>query len=123
LSERVRSRNRKRDGQPGHLRKAAGVPHVLITRTPDGRLTFLQAIGSRRKDAIAAGLLGLGSAANLWCRLHRVQDDALACSKLAWPHRSADRCLVPSSARLRLSGFSSAPACLSWCFDAALTPR
>jgi len=34
----------------------AGAPHVLITRTPDGRLTFLQAIGSRRKDALAAGL-------------------------------------------------------------------
>ena len=33
---------------------AAGAPHVLITRTPDGRLTFLQAIASRRKDAIAA---------------------------------------------------------------------
>jgi transposase len=29
---------------------------VLITRTPNGRLTFLQAIGSRRKAAIAAGL-------------------------------------------------------------------
>jgi hypothetical protein len=26
---------------------------VLIVRTPDGQLTFLQAIGSRRKDAIA----------------------------------------------------------------------
>ena len=35
---------------------AAGAPHVLITRTPDGRLTFLQAIASRRKSAIAAGL-------------------------------------------------------------------
>ena len=35
---------------------AAGAPHVLITRTPDGRLTFLQAIGSRRKGAIAASL-------------------------------------------------------------------
>jgi Transposase IS66 family len=35
---------------------AAGAPHVLITRTPDGRMTFLQAIGSRRKGAIAAGL-------------------------------------------------------------------
>ena len=34
---------------------AAGAPHVLIVRTPDGRLTFLQAINSRRKDAIAAG--------------------------------------------------------------------
>ena len=37
---------------------AAGAPHVLITRTPDGRLTFLQAIASRRKAAIAAGLPG-----------------------------------------------------------------
>jgi len=35
---------------------AAGAPHVLITRTPDGRLTFLQAIGSRRKAAVAAGV-------------------------------------------------------------------
>ena len=35
---------------------AAGAPHVLITRTPDGRLRFLQAIGSRRKGAIAACL-------------------------------------------------------------------
>jgi transposase len=38
---------------------AAGAPHVLIIRTPDGRLTFLQAIGSRRKGAIAAGLPAL----------------------------------------------------------------
>jgi hypothetical protein len=37
---------------------AAGAPHVLIVRTPDGRLTFLQAIGSRRKASIAAGLPG-----------------------------------------------------------------
>jgi hypothetical protein len=29
---------------------------VLITRSPDGRLTFLQAMASRRKTAIAAGL-------------------------------------------------------------------
>ena len=29
---------------------------MLITRTPDGRLTFLQAIASRRKAALAAGL-------------------------------------------------------------------
>jgi hypothetical protein len=36
--------------------KAGGAPHVLITRTPDGRLTFLQALASRRKAAIAAGL-------------------------------------------------------------------
>jgi transposase len=39
-------------------RPAAGAPHVLIVRTPDGRLTFLQAIGSRRKADIAAGLPG-----------------------------------------------------------------
>jgi transposase len=35
---------------------AAGAPHVLITRTPDGRLTLLQAMASRRKAALAAGL-------------------------------------------------------------------
>jgi len=35
---------------------AAGAPHVLIVRTPDGRLTWLQAIGSRRKAAVAAGI-------------------------------------------------------------------
>jgi hypothetical protein len=29
---------------------------VLITRTPDGRLTFPQAMASRRKAALAAGL-------------------------------------------------------------------
>ncbi len=33
-----------------------GAPHVLIVRTPDGRLTWLQAIGSRRKAAVAAGI-------------------------------------------------------------------
>ena len=33
-----------------------GAPHVLITRTPDGRLTFLRAMASRRKTALAAGL-------------------------------------------------------------------
>jgi transposase len=35
---------------------ASGSPHVLITRTPDGRLTFLQAIGSRRKGSVAAAV-------------------------------------------------------------------
>jgi transposase len=41
----------ERDGKAG-----TGTPHVLITRTPDGRLTFLQAMASRRKTALAAGL-------------------------------------------------------------------
>jgi hypothetical protein len=35
---------------------APGAPHVLIVRTPDGRLTWLQALGSRRKAAVAAGI-------------------------------------------------------------------
>jgi transposase len=35
---------------------AAGAPHVLITRTADGRLTFLQAIPSRRKASVAAAV-------------------------------------------------------------------
>jgi hypothetical protein len=36
--------------------QAAGSPHVLIVRTPDGRLTWLRAIASRRKAALAAGI-------------------------------------------------------------------
>ena len=51
---------REEEEDPEEKQKtAAGAPHVLIVRTPDGRLTFLQAIGSRRKDAIAAGIPGL----------------------------------------------------------------
>ncbi len=42
---------------PEEKEKAApGAPHVLIVRTPDGRLTFLQAIGSRRKDSVGGGI-------------------------------------------------------------------
>jgi hypothetical protein len=48
----------KEDSDPEEKegKAAAGAPHVLITRTPDGRLMFLQGIASRRKAAIAAGL-------------------------------------------------------------------
>jgi hypothetical protein len=50
----------KQDNDPEEKKKtAAGAPHVLIVRTPDGRLTFLQAIGSRRRGDIAAGIPGL----------------------------------------------------------------
>ena len=35
---------------------AGGAPHVLIVRTPDERLTWLQTIASRRKEAVAAGI-------------------------------------------------------------------
>jgi transposase len=35
---------------------AAGAPHVLIVRTPDGRLTFLRALGSRRKGSVGGGI-------------------------------------------------------------------
>ncbi len=38
--------------------RPAGAAHVMIVRTPDERLTLLQAMGSRRKDAIAAALPG-----------------------------------------------------------------
>ena len=34
----------------------AGAPHVLIVTTPDGRLRFLQALGSRRKGSVGAGI-------------------------------------------------------------------
>jgi hypothetical protein len=42
------------EGRPA----AVGAPHVMIVRTPDERLTLLQAIASRRKDAIAGALPG-----------------------------------------------------------------
>ena len=35
---------------------APGAPHVLITRTPDGRLTSLLALGSRRKGSAGGGI-------------------------------------------------------------------
>jgi transposase len=35
---------------------AGGSPHVLITRTPDGRLAFFQAIASRRNSPVAAAV-------------------------------------------------------------------
>jgi hypothetical protein len=52
---------RDEDGEkdPEDEKAAVGAPHVLIVRTPDGRLTFLQAIGSRRKADIADGLPGM----------------------------------------------------------------
>jgi len=49
-------KERERDPGERQGKAGAGAPHVLITRTPDGRLTFLQAMASRRKAALAAGL-------------------------------------------------------------------
>jgi transposase len=40
----------------GKEKTAPGAPHVLIVRTPDGRLTWLQALASRRKGDVAAGI-------------------------------------------------------------------
>jgi transposase len=41
----------EKDGKP-----AAGAPHVLIIRTPDGRLTSLLALASRRKESVGGGI-------------------------------------------------------------------
>ena len=38
---------------------ASGAPHVLVVRTPDERLTWLQALGSRRKEDVTAGIPAL----------------------------------------------------------------
>ncbi len=38
---------------------ASGAPHVLAIRTPDDRLTWLQALGSRRKEDVTAGVPSL----------------------------------------------------------------
>jgi hypothetical protein len=40
-------------------RRAPGAPHVLVIRTPDERLTWLQALGSRRKEDVTAGVPAL----------------------------------------------------------------
>ena len=40
----------------GDEKTAPGAPHVLIVRTPDGRLTWLQALASRCKGDVAAGI-------------------------------------------------------------------
>jgi transposase len=46
-----------REQDPEQKEKAAaGAPHVLIVRTPDGRLTWLTALGSRRKGDVGAGI-------------------------------------------------------------------
>ena len=43
-------------GKKEDAKKAGGAPHVLIVATPDGRLAFLQALGSRRKGSVAGGI-------------------------------------------------------------------
>jgi hypothetical protein len=51
------AREDEEDRDPEEKEKTApGAPHVLIVRTPDGRLTWLQALASRRKGDVAAGI-------------------------------------------------------------------
>jgi hypothetical protein len=52
----AREEKEETDPEDKDGKAAAGAPHVLIVRTPDGRLTFLQAIASRRKADVAAGI-------------------------------------------------------------------
>jgi Transposase IS66 family len=49
-------REEEDEQDPEGEKTAPGAPHVLIVRTPDGRLTWLQALPSRRKAAVAAGI-------------------------------------------------------------------
>ncbi len=50
------AREEQEEQDPEQEKAAAGAPHVLIVRTPDGRLTGLQALASRRKADVAAGI-------------------------------------------------------------------
>ena len=43
-------------GKQDDGKTAPGAPHVLVVTTPDGRLRFLRALGSRRKGSVAAGI-------------------------------------------------------------------
>ena len=52
----TRDAGAERDPEEKDGTAAAGAPHVLIVRTPDGRLTWLTAIASRRKEAVASGI-------------------------------------------------------------------
>ena len=47
------------DAPEGGEKPAPGAPHVLVIRTPDERLTWLQALGSRRKEDVTAGVPAL----------------------------------------------------------------
>ena len=51
--------DREKEEDPEEKEKAPGAPHVLVVRTPEERLTWLQAIRSRRKADVAAGIPGL----------------------------------------------------------------
>jgi len=62
---------------------AAGPPHVMITRTPDGRLTLRQALASRRKSSVGGGIPaaftgylmtdGYAGCQHLLCRIAGIQ--------------------------------------------------
>jgi transposase len=53
---RPAGREEQEEQDPEEEKAVAGAPHVLIVRTPDGRLTWLQALASRRKGDVAAGI-------------------------------------------------------------------
>ena len=46
----------EKDPEDGKGKAPPGAPHVLVVRTPDERLTCLQALASRRKGAVAGGI-------------------------------------------------------------------
>lgn len=50
------AREEEADPEERDGKTAGGLPHVLITRTPDGRPAFFQAIASRRKNSVAAAV-------------------------------------------------------------------
>ena len=66
------SRRREEQDPEEKEKAAAGAPHVLIVRTPDGRLTLLQALGSRRKGDVAAGIPAAFTGLPDDRRLHRL---------------------------------------------------
>ena len=49
----------EKDPEETEKAPSGGAPHALIVRTPDGRLTWLQAIASRRKESAGGGIPAL----------------------------------------------------------------
>jgi hypothetical protein len=84
----ARDEQEDKDPEEKAEKTASGAPHVLIVRTPDGRLTWLQAVASRRKaagrhPALLQGVLVGNGASSL-----KVARDGLVPSA-QWRHQAA----------------------------------
>ena len=103
------AREEGREQDPEDKEKAAaGAPHVLIVRTPDGRLTWLQALASRRKGDAGRS----PSSAQAACSPGPARSSP-SCGKRTRPSRTPAPAAAPPSARTCWASSASAttPPC------------